>query len=163
MLGVFNKDTRQVEREREQAREERLSALPTAVRQWLERLEKDGRRDVLAIRKEAESRLKPLEAEAAKLQAQIDALTAELAEAELWLTDIPEDADSRLAVERYSVSQLWPGRIDALRARLGETRAHQAAIERDKNRALDKTRNELRLIILDAAKRLESIELDILG
>lgn len=162
MLGVFNKTQRQLEQEREQRRSEQFSALPAAIQQWLEELERDGRRQVMAIRKESAARLKPVMAEAAKLQAQIDTLAGELSTAQSWLANIPEGADSSQAVERFTVAQLWPGRIDELRSRLGELSSQQAAIERDKNKALDKVRNDTRLVILDTARRLEPFEPSIL-
>lgn len=163
MLGIFNKDAKQIEQERERARQEQLSALPAAVRQWAQELERDGRRQAQAIRKEAEQKRRPLETEAAAIQTRIDKLTGELTTAQAWLANIPEAAESGAAVERYTIAQLWPARIQEQREKLASARGRIAQLERETSAALNAVRVDTEAAILDASKRLATLRLDILG
>lgn len=163
MLGIFNKDAKQIEQERERARQEQLSALPAAVGQWAQELERDGRRQAQAIRKEAEQKRRPLETEAAAIQTRIDKLTEELTTAQAWLANIPEAAESGAAVERYTIAQLWPARIQEQREKLASARGRIAQLERETSAALNAVRVDTEAAILDASKRLATLRLDILG
>lgn len=163
MLGIFNKDAKQIEQERERARQEQLSALPAAVGQWAQELERDGRRQAQAIRKEAEQKRRPLETEAAAIQTRIDKLTEELTTAQAWLANIPEAAESGAAVERYTIAQLWPARIQEQREKLASARGRIAQQERETSAALNAVRVDTEAAILDASKRLATLRLDILG
>ena len=163
MLGIFTKDAKQIEQEREQARDAQLSELPAAVRQWAQELERDGRRQAQTIRKAAEQKRRPLETEAAAIQTRIDKLTGEIDAAQAWLANIPEAAESSAAVERFTIAQLWPARIQEQREQVATQRGRIAQLERETSAALDVVRVATDAAILDASKRLAALRLDVLG
>lgn len=162
MIALFKTEAER-RHEHEHARAAQFDKLPEPIRRWALELEREGRKEVAGIRKAAEQKRKPLEAEAATVQARIDALAGELTAAEQWLRAIPAEAEPSAVTERLTIKTLWPQRIQEQRDKLASMRARIDQVDRETNAALDVVRVRVNLTIVDANKALDALQLDVLS
>lgn len=149
-------------RESRRRHEDALNELPPQVRNYVQALERDARQSVKSIREEAAKATRPLHKTTAELNADIAAKTAELDAARLWLADVPAEATTSETVERYTIAQTWPSRIDKLRAQLADVSAQIARHEKTESARLDDVRVSVDSAIQDVTRRLSALRINVL-
>lgn len=157
MLAFLDRDKARQRADDEKAQQ--LQQLPEPVRRWFQALEADGRKSVASIRKATAQQRQPLEAQAAAVQAVIDKMVNELAEAQQWLGAIPAEAEPSHVTEKLTIKTLWPQRIQEQRDKLAEIRQQLAEVQRHANIAANEVRAGVNLQIGEVAKALPHIRI----